>query len=200
MSILADWQIIERCEKEEMIAPFERESIKTMMTDKGVQRILSYGVSSYGYDIVLSPRDLKLFTNHNSILADARKLNADVYTTPKLFVDDDGLEYVVLPPNSMMLGHTREYFKIPRDLIVTCLGKSTYARVGVFPLVTPLEPTWEGNLVVEIVNSTTTPAKLYVNQGVAQLIFNRTDAECTVSYKDRGGKYDKQVGTQNPLV
>lgn len=200
MSILADHQIIKRCEEEGMIFPFERESIKTMETSKGTQRILSYGVSSYGYDIVLAKHDLKLFTNHNSILADARDLNADVYTTPKLFTDEDGLEYVVLPPNSMMLGHTREYFKIPRDLLVTCLGKSTYARVGVFPLVTPLEPTWEGNLVVEIVNSTTTPAKLYVEQGIAQLIFNRTDAECTVSYKDRGGKYDGQRGTQNPIV
>lgn len=200
MSILADHQIIERCELYGMITPFERESVKTLETEKGVQRILSYGVSSYGYDIVLSPHDLKLFTNHNSILADARNLNEDVYTTPKLYKDEDGLEYVVLPPNSMMLGHTREYFKIPRDLLVTCLGKSTYARVGVYPLVTPLEPTWEGNLVLEVVNSTNTPAKLYVNQGVAQLIFNRTDDECLVSYKDRGGKYDKQVGTQNPIV
>lgn len=200
MSILADWQILDRCAKEGMIAPYETASIKTLETPKGLQRILSYGVSSYGYDIVLSRKDLKLFTNHNSILADARKLNADVYTEPKLWLDEDGLEYVVLPPNSMMLGHSREYFKIPRDLIVTCLGKSTYARVGVFPLVTPLEPTWEGNLVLEVVNSTSTAAKLYVEQGIAQLLFNRTDAECNVSYKDRGGKYDKQVGTQNPIV
>ena len=200
MSILADWQILQRCREQDMIQPFECESVKTLETSKGIQKILSYGVSSYGYDIVLSKHDLKLFTNHNSILADARNLNADVYTEPKLFTDEDGLEYVVLPPNSMMLGHTREYFKIPRDLLVTCLGKSTYARVGIFPLVTPLEPTWEGNLVVEIVNSATTPAKLYVDQGVAQLIFHRTDAECMVSYKDRGGKYDRQRGTQNPIV
>lgn len=200
MSILADFQIIERCEKENMIVPFERESVKTLQTEKGLQRILSYGVSSYGYDIVLSKKELKLFTNLNGVLSDARKLNIDVYTEPKLCTDEDGLEYVVLPPNSMMLGHTREYFNIPRDILVTCLGKSTYARVGIFPLVTPLEPTWEGNLVVEIVNSTNTHAKIYVDQGIAQLLFNKTDAECTVSYKDRGGKYDKQVGTQNPLV
>jgi dCTP deaminase len=200
MSMLADWQIIKRCEEETMIYPFERESVKTKETPKGVQKILSYGVSSYGYDIVLSPHDLKLFTNLNGVLSDARKLNVDVYTEPKLCVDDDGLEYVVLPPNSMMLGHTREYFKIPRDILVTCLGKSTYARIGVFPLVTPLEPTWEGNLVVEIVNSTNTHSKIYVDQGIAQLLFNKTDAQCTVSYKDRGGKYDKQVGTQNPMV
>jgi dCTP deaminase len=200
MSILADFQIIERCEKEEMIVPFERKSIKVMQTFKGPQKILSYGVSSYGYDIVLDRKELKLFTNLNGVLSDARKLNVDVYTEPKLCVDEDGLSYVVLPPNSMMLGHTREYFKIPRDILVTCLGKSTYARVGIFPLVTPLEPTWEGNLVVEIVNSTNTHAKIYVDQGIAQLLFNRTDALCTVSYKDRGGKYDRQRGTQNPMV
>lgn len=200
MSILADWQILELCEKQKMIVPFERESINTMVTAKGPQKILSYGISSYGYDIVLSRKDLKLFTNLNGILSDPRKLNVDVYTEPKLCVDEDGLEYVVLPPNSMMLGHTREYFNVPRDVLVTCLGKSTYARIGIFPLVTPLEPTWEGNLVVEIVNSTNTHAKIYPDQGIAQLLFNKTDALCNVSYKDRGGKYDKQVGTQNPLV
>lgn len=200
MSILADHQIIERCEKQNMIVPFERKSVKTMETSKGIQKILSYGVSSYGYDIVLSRKDLKLFNNLNGVVSDARKLNTDIYTEPKLFTDEDGLDYALLPPNSMMLGHTREYFNIPRDILVTCLGKSTYARVGVFPLVTPLEPTWEGNLVVEIVNATNAPVKIYVDQGIAQLLFNRTDAECEVSYKDRGGKYDKQVGTQNPIV
>lgn len=200
MSILADHQIIERCEKENMISPFVAESVKTMETVKGIQKILSYGVSSYGYDIRLSRKELKLFTNLNGVLADPRNLHADVYTEPKICVDEDGLEYVVLPPSGMLLGHTLEYFKIPRDILVTCLGKSTYARVGVFPLVTPLEPTWEGNLVVEIVNSTAAHAKVYIDQGIAQLIFNRTDAECTVSYKDRGGKYDKQIGTQNPIV
>lgn len=183
-----------------MIFPFERESVKTLETSKGLKKILSYGVSSYGYDMVLSPKELKLFTNLNGIISDPRRLNVDVYTEPKPCIDEDGLEYVVLPPNSMMLGHTREYFKIPRDIIVTCLGKSTYARIGVSLIVTPLEPDWEGNLVVEIVNSTNTPAKIYPNQGIGQLMFNRTDAECTVSYKDRGGKYDKQIGTQNPIV
>ncbi|BAW19108.1 putative deoxycytidine triphosphate deaminase [Ralstonia phage RP31] len=200
MSILADWQIIERCEKEGMITPFVNESVKTMETDKGLQKILSYGVSSYGYDIRLTKKELKLFTNLNGVLADPRNLHADVYTEPKLCVDEDGLEYVVIPPGSMLLGHTPEYFKVPRDILVTCLGKSTYARVGIFPLVTPLEPTWEGQLVVEIVNSTAAHAKVYIDQGIAQLIFNRTDAECKVSYKDRGGKYDKQIGTQNPIV
>ena len=200
MSILADHQIIERCEQGNMIVPFERESVKTLETSKGLQRILSYGVSSYGYDIVLSRKELKLFTNLNGVISDPRKLNIDVYTEPKLFTDEDGLDYTLLPPNSMLLGHTREYFNVPRDILVTCLGKSTYARIGIFPLVTPLEPTWEGNLVVEIVNATNTPAKIYVDQGIAQLIFNETAAECTVSYKDRGGKYDRQRGTQNPIV
>lgn len=198
--MLADHQIIERCEKEEMIVPFERESIKILETVKGPQRILSYGVSSYGYDIVLSPKDLKLFTNLNAVTSDARKLNTSVYMEPALCTDEDGLEYVILPPNSMMLGHTREYFKIPRDIVVNCIGKSTYARIGVIPLVTPLEPAWEGNLVLEIANLTNTAAKLYVNQGIAQLQFFRGDAECNVSYKDRGGKYDRQKGTQNPIV
>lgn len=200
MSILSDWQIIERCEKQAMIVPFERGSVKTLLTSKGVQKILSYGVSSYGYDIVLSPKDLKIFTNVNSILVDPRNVDPKVYITPDLREDKDGLSYAILPPNSMMLGHTREWFDIPRDILATCLGKSTLARVGVSLLVTPLEPEWAGNLVVEIVNHTNSPVKIYPDQGIGQLTFTRTDSLCSVSYKDRGGKYHGQSGTQDAKV
>lgn len=110
-----------------MITPFEKSSVKTRETSTGVQKILSYGVSSYGYDIVLSPKDLKIFTNVNSIVVDPRNVDPKVYMCPEMYKDANHIEYVILPPNSMMLGHTREWFNIPRDVLATCLGKSTYA-------------------------------------------------------------------------
>lgn len=199
MSLLADHQIIKLCEEQQMISPFLRESVKTMETHKGVQRILSGGVSSYGYDITLSSDDLKVFVNTNAVLVDPRKVDREAYVQPILKIDEDGLKYVVQPPNSVMLGHTREYFKMPRDVLATCLGKSTYARVGVSLLVTPLEPEWEGVLVVEIVNSTSSAVKIYVDQGIGQLLFFRAEELCSVSYKDRGGKYQGQKTTQDAL-
>lgn len=199
MSILADWQILELCEKEQMIAPFERQSIKTLETAKGVQRIMSYGVSSYGYDIVLHPEELKIFSNHSGKIIDPRKIDPENYYEPVLKQDEDGLDYVVLPPNSVMLGHTREYFKMPRNVLGECLGKSTYARACISLLVTPLEPGWEGFLVVEIVNHTNSSVKIYPNQGIGQLLFHRAEP-CNVSYADRGGKYQGQRGTQDALV
>lgn len=200
MSILADWQILELCRQEQMITPFHDKSIKTLDTVKGTQRILSYGVSSYGYDILLSPTELKVFTNVSGKLIDPRKIETDNYVEPKMNVDEDGLDYVVLPPNSVMLGHTPEVFKMPRDVLGECLGKSTYARAGVSLLVTPLEPGWEGKLVVEIVNHTTSSVKIYPNQGIAQIVFHKADEACEVSYSDRKGKYQGQRGTQDALV
>jgi dCTP deaminase len=200
MGLLADWQIIERCEQQQMIEPFHRRSVKTLETEKGTQRILSKGVSSYGYDIVLNKDDLKIFTNMTGKIVNPRKMDKCNYQTPELLTDEDGLQYVVLPPNSVMLGHTVEYFKIPRDILGECLAKSTYARAGISLLVTPLEPEWEGVLVVEIVNHTTSHVMIFVDQGIGQLLFHKGDATCTTSYKDRGGKYQGQTGTQDALV
>jgi dCTP deaminase len=199
MSILADWQILKLCEEQQMIVPFERASVKTLETAKGIQRIMSYGVSSYGYDIVLAPEELKIFSNLNGKIIDPRKIDPDNYYEPKLLKDEDGLWYVIMPPNSTMLGHTREYFKMPRNVLGECLGKSTYARACVSLLVTPLEPGWEGKLVVEIVNHANAPVKIYPDQGIGQLLFHENE-ECQVSYADRGGKYQGQRGTQDALV
>lgn len=199
MSLLADWQILEFCEQQQMISPFEKKSVKTLETDKGTQRIMSYGVSSYGYDIVLAPEELKIFSNHSGKIIDPRKIDPDNYYEPKLLQDEDGLDYVIMPPNSTMLGHTREYFKMPRNVLGECLGKSTYARACVSLLVTPLEPGWEGKLVVEIVNHTNSSVKIYPNQGIGQLLFHQAEP-CTVSYADRAGKYQGQRGTQDALV
>lgn len=200
MSILADWQIIELCKKEQMITPFETTSVKTLENEKGIHKILSYGASSYGYDIVLAPEELKVFSNQNGGVIDPRKIDSSHYFEPKQQTDEDGLLYVILPPNSVMLGHTREYFKMPRNVLGECLGKSTYARACVSLLVTPLEPGWEGKLVVEIVNHTTSSVKIYPNQGIGQLVFHKASVECAVSYADRGGKYQYQTGTKDALV
>lgn len=207
MSILADWEIIDRCEKEQMITPFERHSVKTVETSKGVQRILSYGLSSYGYDMRLSNKDLKVFTNLNGLLVDPRKMNPEIYTEPKLLLDEDGLEYVVLPPNSGMLGHTPERFKISRDILGVCMAKSTYVRAMISILVTPLEPEWEGVLVVEIVNHCDSPVKIYTNQGIGQIVFHKHElsgpfspGHCEVSYADRDGKYQNQESTKDACV
>lgn len=221
MTVLSDFEIRERCLPsptrdfmeelakqngreitpwKPMISPFEPHSVKEMGTVMGLQRILSYGLSSYGYDIRLSPAELKLFTNLHSAVVDPRKVDPKCYTEPELRTDEDGLPYVLMPPNSIMLGHTIEYFSIPRDILVTCLGKSTYARVGVSLIVTPLEPEWEGNLVVEIVNHSNSPVKIYPMQGIGQLTFLMASKVCMVSYADRGGKYQNQTGTTDSKV
>lgn len=200
MSILSDKEILKRCVEDDMINPFEKTSVKTQVTEKGEQRIISYGLSSYGYDMVLSKNELKIFSNANGKLVDARKADPESYYTPPIQTDEDGLEYVVLPPGTTMLGHTRETFKIPRDVLGVCLGKSTYVRVGVSILVTPLEPEWTGQLVLEIINTLTSPNKIYVDQGIGQLVFHHANQTCDTSYADRGGKYQNQVGTVDAKV
>lgn len=201
MSVLSDIEIKERClGTDPMIHPFVCRSVKTVMTDKGEQKILSYGLSSYGYDIRLARKELKVFTNLHSAIVDPRKVDPQCYTSPEIRVDEDGLEYVLQPPNSMMLGHTVEWFSIPRDIVATCLGKSTYARCAVSLLVTPLEPEWTGNLVVEIVNHSNSPVKIYIGQGIGQLMFHRASTICKTSYGDRGGKYQGQSGTTDAKV
>jgi len=176
MSILSDREIERLCREEKMIEPFVSEQVQ-----KG---IISYGVSSYGYDIRLD-RKFKIFHNAFNTLVDPKKFDQ------RSSIDYEG-DYIIIPPNSFILGKSIEYFRIPRDILVICLGKSTYARCGIIVNVTPLEPEWEGYLVIEISNSTPLPVKVYANEGIAQLIFLRASKTCRVSYKDKKGKYDKQ--------
>ncbi len=169
-----------------MIEPFEAGQVRA----DGANRLISYGTSSYGYDVRCS-REFKVFTNINSATVD-----------PKNFVEDSFVDVVgdvcVIPPNSFALASTVEYFRIPRNVLTICLGKSTYARCGIIVNVTPLEPEWEGHVTLEFSNTTTLPAKIYANEGVAQMLFFESDEVCEVSYKDRGGKYQGQTGVTLP--
>lgn len=167
-----------------MIEPFRAEQVR-----KGV---ISYGISSYGYDMRIAD-EFKIFTNINATVVDPKNFD------PKSLVDFKG-DVCIIPPNSFVLGYSVEYFRIPRDVIVICLGKSTYARCGLVVNVTPLEPEWEGHVTIEISNTTPLPAKLYANEGIAQLIFLKGIEPCEVSYADRTGKYQSQKGITLPKV
>ncbi|WP_305804727.1 dCTP deaminase [Stenotrophomonas sp. YIM B06876] len=171
-----------------MIEPYEAGQIK----QANGQRIVSYGTSSYGYDVRCS-REFKVFTNINSTIVDPKHFD------PKSFVDIEADECII-PPNSFALARTVEYFRIPRDTLVVCLGKSTYARCGIIVNVTPLEPEWEGHVTLEFSNTTPLPARIYANEGVAQMLFFQADRDdvCETSYKDRGGKYQGQTGVTLP--
>ena len=169
-----------------MIEPFEPGQVKL----SGDHKLISYGTSSYGYDIRCAP-DFKIFTNINSTIVDPKEFDA------RSFVDFSG-DVCIIPPNSFALARTVEYFRIPRNVLTICLGKSTYARCGIIVNVTPLEPEWEGHVTLEFSNTTPLPAKIYANEGVAQVIFLEADEECEVSYKDRGGKYQGQTGVTLP--
>lgn len=172
-----------------MIHPFVDEQVRSV----DGQKIVSYGNSSYGYDVRCAP-EFKVFTNINSTIVDPKKFD------DKCFVDVEGSECII-PPNSFALARTVEYFCIPRDTLVVCLGKSTYARCGIIVNVTPLEPEWEGHVTLEFSNTTPLPARIYANEGVAQfLFFQNTDGGCETSYKDRGGKYMGQVGVNPPRM
>lgn len=155
-------------------------------------KVVSYGVSSFGYDI-RAANEWKVFTNINNTLVDPKAFDERCFQT---IVGDS----VIIPPNSFALARTVEYFRIPRDVLTICLGKSTYARCGIIVNVTPLEPEWEGHLVLEFSNTTPLPAKLYANEGVAQLLFLQSDEPCEVSYADRGGKYQGQTGVTLPRM
>lgn len=166
-----------------MIEPFIEHSVRQ---DEDGNKVVSYGLSSYGYDVRLAP-EFKTFTKPN----DGRIIDV------KNFQEDEICEtiradHIVVPPGGLVLARTLEYFRIPRDVVVTCLGKSTWARVGAIVHPTPLEPEWEGHLVIEITNGTNLPLKIYANEGIAQLVFERGDRPCKVSYADRGGKYQGQ--------
>jgi len=169
-----------------MIEPFEAGQVRT----DGGRRLISYGTSSYGYDVRCS-NQFKVFTNINSATVDPKNFDEDS------FVDVVG-DVCVIPPNSFALASTVEYFRIPRNVLTICLGKSTYARCGIIVNVTPLEPEWEGHVTLEFSNTTTLPAKIYANEGVAQMLFFESDEVCEVSYRDRGGKYQGQTGVTLP--
>ena len=154
--------------------------------------VVSYGVSSYGYDIRVAD-DFKVFTNVYNTVVDPKNFD------PKSFVDIKG-EHCIVPPNSFALARTIEYFRIPRDILTVCLGKSTYARCGIIVNVTPFEPEWEGHVTIEISNTTPLPAKIYANEGIAQVLFFQGDEPCEVSYADKKGKYLKQRGVTLPKV
>ncbi len=184
MSVLPDTWIRQMATEHGMISPFADRQHR--------EGIISYGVSSYGYDARVS-REFKIFTNVDSAVVDPKDFsNAG-------FVDRD-TDVCVIPPNSFALARTVEYFKIPRDVLVICLGKSTYARCGIIVNVTPLEPEWEGHVTLEFSNTTTLPAKIYANEGAAQFIFLKADSVCETSYADRKGKYQGQKGVTLPRL
>jgi dCTP deaminase len=153
---------------------------------------ISYGVSSYGYDIRVAD-EFKVFTNINNTVIDPKSFD------PRSFVDLK-TDVCIIPPNSFALARTIEYFRIPRDVLTVCLGKSTYARCGIIVNVTPFEPEWEGNVTLEISNTTPLPAKIYANEGIAQVLFFQSDEPCEMSYKDKKGKYQAQVGVTLPKI
>ena len=186
MSIKSDkW--IRRMAAHGMIEPFEAGQVRT---GHGDERLISYGTSSYGYDVRCADR-FKIFTNINSAVVDPKDFSENS------FVDFIG-DVCIIPPNSFALAHTVEYFRIPRSVLTVCLGKSTYARCGIIVNVTPLEPEWEGHVTLEFSNTTPLPAKIYANEGVAQMLFFESDEECETSYLDRGGKYQGQKGVTLP--
>ena len=185
MTIKSDRWIIEQAGKG-MIEPFESGQVR----ERDKRKIISYGTSSYGYDVRCSTQ-FKIFTNIHSATVDPKAFDESS------FIDIES-DVCVIPPNSFALASTIEYFKIPEDVLTICLGKSTYARCGIIVNVTPLEPEWEGHVTLEFSNTTSLPAKIYANEGVAQMLFFQSDERCVVSYKDRGGKYQGQTGVTLP--
>jgi dCTP deaminase len=188
VSIKSDRWIRRMAREHRMIEPFAPEQVR----EADGRRIVSYGTSSYGYDLRCSS-DFKIFTNINSTIVDPKAFDE------KSFVDFSG-DVCIIPPNSFALARTVEYFRIPRDVLVLCLGKSTYARCGIIVNVTPLEPEWEGQVTLEFSNTTPLPAKIYANEGVAQVLFFQSDEVCETSYRDRGGKYQGQRGVTLPKI
>lgn len=183
-----------------MITPYEAGQVRTREVNGAAQRTISHGTSSYGYDVTLA-EEFKIFTNINSAVIDPKRLDLKCLADGVVQHDaETGEAYVLLPPNSYLLGRTNEAFDIPRDITVVCVGKSTYARAGAIVNVTPIEAGFKGVVVIEISNSTNLPLKIYANEGIAQFIFYRGDQSCKVSYGDRGGKYQNQSGIQLPLV
>ena len=180
MGVLPDWQI----KQDILIRPFGN--------GEAPPGAISYGVSSYGYDVRVD-RKFKVFTNALCAVVDPKNFD------PRSFVDIEA-DYCLIPPNSFALAETVEYFEIPRDILCICVGKSTYARCGIIVNVTPLEPEWRGRITIEISNTTPLPAKVYANEGIAQILFFRAEAVCRTSYADKKGKYQDQKGLTLPFV
>jgi dCTP deaminase len=188
MSIKSDKWIRRMAQDHHMIEPFEPGQVRQV----DGRKIVSYGTSSYGYDVRCSD-EFKVFTNVHSTVVDPKHFDE------KSFVDLRG-EVCIIPPNSFALARTVERFVIPRNVLVVCLGKSSYARCGIVVNVTPLEPEWEGYVTLEFSNTTPLPAKIYANEGVAQMLFFESDEVCETSYRDRGGKYQGQKGVTLPKI
>ena len=184
MSIMSDRWIREMALKSGMIEPF----VESQQRDG----VISYGLSSYGYDARVSD-EFKIFTNVDSAIVDPKQFST------KSFVDRQ-TDVCIIPPNSFALARTVEYFRVPRDVLVICLGKSTYARCGIIVNVTPLEPEWEGHVTLEFSNTTPLPARIYANEGACQFLFLKGDQPCEVSYRDRKGKYQGQRGVTLPKL
>ena len=188
MTIKSDKWIRRMAQGQGMIEPFEPGQVRSV----DGRKIVSYGTSSYGYDVRCSD-EFKEYTNVYSTVVDPKNFDE------KSFVDIKG-DVCIVPPNSFALARTVERFRIPRNVLVICLGKSSYARCGIVVNVTPLEPEWEGYVTLEFSNTTPLPAKIYANEGVAQMLFFESDEVCETSYKDRGGKYQGQQGVTLPKV
>ena len=182
--IKSDRWIRQQAVEKGMIKPFEERQVRA--------GAISYGLSSYGYDLRIAD-EFKIFTSINNTLVDPKAFD------PRSFVDYQG-PVCIVPPNSFALGRSVEYFKIPRNVLTICVGKSTYARCGIITNVTPFEPEWEGFVTLEISNTTPLPAKIYANEGIAQVLFFESDEACQTSYADRQGKYQGQQGIVLPTV
>jgi dCTP deaminase len=183
-SIKADRWIRKMALEHRMIEPFEDRQVR--------DGVISYGLSSYGYDIRVAD-EFKVFTNINSTVVDPKNFDARSFVDLKT-------DICIIPPNSFALAKTIEYFRIPRDVLTVCVGKSTYARCGLIVNVTPFEPEWEGFVTLEISNTTPLPARVYANEGIAQVLFFQSDEPCEVSYADKKGKYQKQQGLTLPRL
>ena len=184
MAVKPDKWIRRMALERRMIEPFSDKQVR--------EGVISYGLSSYGYDVRIAD-EFKIFTNINSSIVDPKSFD------PKSFVDFRG-DVCIIPPNSFALARTIEYFRIPRDVITVCVGKSTYARCGVIVNVTPFEPEWEGIVTLEVSNTTPLPAKIYANEGIAQVLFFESDEICETSYADKKGKYLKQLEVTLPKL
>lgn len=184
MPVMSDCWIREQSTEKAMIEPFEEKQRR--------EGVISYGLSSYGYDARVSD-EFKIFTNVDSATVDPKDFSQ------KGFVDRK-TDVCIIPPNSFALARTVEYFRIPRDVLVICVGKSTYARCGIIVNVTPLEPEWEGHVTLEFSNTTPLPAKIYANEGACQFLFLKGDKTCDTSYADKSGKYMMQRGVTLPKI
>ncbi len=188
MSIKSDQWICRMAEEYQMISPFSAEQVRQLNGNK----IISYGTSSYGYDVRCA-NEFKIFTNIYTSVVDPKQFDKTNFV-------DITADVCIIPPNSFALARTVEYLKIPRNVLTLCVGKSTYARCGIIVNVTPLEPEWEGHVTLEFSNTTPLPAKIYAGEGIAQFLFLESDEVCAISYKDRAGKYLGQMGITLPVL